>query len=102
MSAPLCKVIEVSLTDSALSYGGGVDLIDFFVGGYDVDKIKQNIFYDLASFLFYFFFFLMSFGFDIAFSLKLRRLFSQALDTLLFVTPSCIGERYTLSLFIRV
>ena len=52
MSAPLCKVIEVSLTDSALSYGGGVDLIDFFVGGYDVDKIKQNIFYDLAFFFF--------------------------------------------------
>ena len=53
MSSLLCKVIEVGPTDSALSYGGGVDLIDFFVGGYDVDKIKQNIFYD-----FFFFFFL--------------------------------------------
>ncbi len=54
MSALLCKVIEVGPTDSTLSYGGGVDLIDFFVGGYDVDKIKQNIFYDLAFFFFFF------------------------------------------------
>jgi hypothetical protein len=29
MSALLCKVIEVGPTNSALSYGGGVDLIDF-------------------------------------------------------------------------
>ena len=43
MSALLCKVIEV----------GPTDLIDFFVGGYDVDKIKQNIFYDLAFFFFF-------------------------------------------------
>ena len=51
MSSLLCKVIVVGPIDSALSYGG-VDLIDFFVGGYDVDKIKQNIFYDLAFFFF--------------------------------------------------
>ena len=29
MSALLCKVIEVGATDSALSYEGGVDLIEF-------------------------------------------------------------------------
>jgi hypothetical protein len=28
-SALLCKAIEVGPIDSALSYGGGVDLIDF-------------------------------------------------------------------------